>query len=164
MSCIFTNVERTVYTSTVQQANLFVRPSKCLFGSKTVNFLGHTIGEDYITVNADNLEKIRNSRRPTTKKEVRSFLGLANYYRDHVPSFVAISAPLSDLSKKGLSNTIKWGEAQEKAFVTLQEKLLSRPIFKLPDYEKPFILRTDASNRGMGAVLMQQHDEKLYIR
>jgi len=64
----------------LQQVNLPVLSSKCLFGSKTVDFLGHEIGEDYITVNADNL-KIRNLRRPTTKKEVRSFLGLANYSR-----------------------------------------------------------------------------------
>ena len=63
----------------LQQARLAVRPTKCLFGSKSVEFLGHLVGFDCITINEENLEKIRQAKRPTTKKEVRSFLGLANY-------------------------------------------------------------------------------------
>ena len=64
----------------LQQANLTARPTKCVFGAKSVEFLGHQVGFDWITVNDDNLEKIRMAQRPTTKKEVRSFLGLVNYY------------------------------------------------------------------------------------
>ena len=68
------------------------------------------------------------AQRPTTKKEVRSFLGLVNYYRAHIPLFAAISAPLSDLTRKGQPNNVQWGEAQERAFLTLQERLLKRPF------------------------------------
>ena len=81
----------------LQQANT-ARLTKCVFGAKSVEFLGHQVGFDWITVNDDNLEKIRMAQRLTTKKEVRSFLGLVNYYRAHIPLFAAISAPLSDLT------------------------------------------------------------------
>ena len=115
----------------LQQANLTARPTKCVFGAKSVEFLGHQVGFEWITVNDDNLEKIRMAQRPTTKKEVRSFLGLVNYYRAHIPLFAAISAPLSDLTRKGQPNKVQWDKTQERAFLTLQERLLKRPILKL---------------------------------
>ena len=146
----------------LQRANLAARPTKCLFGTKSVDFLGHLVGGEWITVNDENLKKIRHARRPTTKKEVRSFLGLANYYRDHIPSFAAISAPLSDLTKKGQPTRVQWGDPQEKAFVNLQKSLLRRPILRVPDYTKTFVLKTDASNRGLGAAFMQQHEGKYH--
>ena len=96
-------------------------------------------------------------KRPTTKKEVRSFLGLANHHRDHMPPFTAIVAPLSDLTKKGLPESVRWEDAQEKAFVTLRESLVRRPILRLPDHNKTFILRINASNSGLAAALMQEH-------
>ena len=146
----------------LQHANLTSRPTKCVLGAKSVEFLGHQVGFDWITVNDYNLEKIRMAQRPTTKKEVGSFLGRVNYYRAHIPLFAAISAPLSDLTRKGQPNKVHWDEAQEKAFLTLQERLLKKPILKLPDHQKSFILRTDASNCGLGASLMQEHNDKLY--
>ena len=147
----------------LQQANLTARPTKCVFGAKSAEFLGHQVGFDWTTVNDDNLEKIRMAQRPTTKKEVRSFLGLVNFYRAHIPLFAAISAPLSDLTPKGQPKKARWGEAQERAFLTLQERLLKEPILKLPDHQKPFILRTDVSNCGLGASLLREHDDKLYL-
>ena len=85
-----------------------------------------------------------------------------NYYGDFIPSFATIAAPLSDLTKKGMPNRVSWGEAQEKAFVTLQKALLSRPILKLPDYSKSFVLLTDTSNIGVDASLMQKYEDKLH--
>ena len=146
----------------MRKAGLTAKPSKCVFGAESVEFLGHYIGRDWITVNEDNLEKIRTARRPTTKNEVRLFLRLANYHRAHISTFATVAAPLTDLMRKGQPNKIRWGQAQEKAFGSLQDFLLKRPILKLPDHSKPFILRTDASNCGLGAAFMQQHDEKLY--
>ena len=102
------------------------------------------------------------AQRPTTNKEVRSFLGLVNYYRAYILLFAAISAPLSNFTRKGQPNKVQWGEVQERAFLTLQERLLKRPTLKLPDHQKPFILRTNASNCGLGASLMQEHNDKLY--
>ena len=138
----------------ILQANLTARPTKCVFGAKSVEFLGHQVGFDWITVNDDKLEKIRMAQRSTTKKEVRSFLELVNYYRANIPLFAAISAPLSDLTRKGQPNIVQWGKAQERVFLTLQERQLKKPILKLPDHQKPFILRTDDSNCGLGASFM----------
>ena len=108
------------------------------------------------------MKKVRTARRSATKKEVRSFLGLANYYRAHIPTFVAVAAPLTYLTHKKQPHKNRWEQAKEKAFSSLQDYLLKRPILKLPDHSKPFILRTDALNCGLHAALMQQHDERLY--
>ena len=70
-----------------------LRKAKCLLRASRMEYLGHQVGGDVITLNLDNLEKIRNTPRPTTKKQVRSFLGLVGYYRDHIPAFAEISAP-----------------------------------------------------------------------
>ena len=69
---------------------------------------------------------------------------------------------MTDLTRKGQPNKIRWGQAQEKAFSSLQDCLLKQPILKLLGHSKLFILRTDASNFGQGAALMQKHDKKLY--
>ena len=146
----------------LRKAGLTAKPPKCVFGAESVEILGPYRGRDWITVKEENLEKIRTARRPTTKKKVRFFLGLANYYHAHIPTFAAVAAPLTDLTRKGQPNKIRWGQAQEKAFSSLQDCLLKRPILKLPDHSQLFILRTDASNCGLGAALTQQHDERLY--
>ena len=93
---------------------------------------------------------------------MRSFLGLVGYYRDHIPAFAEISAPLTDLLKKGKAEHIQWREAQERAYSLLKEYLLQEPVLKLPDLSKPFVLRTDASGVGVAAVLLQENDGKLY--
>ena len=88
-------------------ANLTARPSKCIFGASTVEFVAHDVGYDWITPNDDNLDKIARAKRPVTKKEVRSFCGLLGYYRDYFPSFAIIAAPLTDLTKKGKPNFVE---------------------------------------------------------
>ena len=89
-------------------------------------------------------------------------MGLAGYYRDFIPNFAAIAAPLSDLTRKGQPNKVEWSGAQEKAYQTIKSYLTSEPILRLPDPAKTNFLRTDASNNGIGAVLMQRHEEKLF--
>ena len=146
----------------LRKARITARPTKCLLGASRMEFLGHQVGGDVITPSRDNLEKVRNTPRPTTKKQVRSFLGLVGYYRDHIPAFAKISAPLTDLLKKGKAEHIQWSEAQERAYSLLKEYLLQEPVLKLPDLSKPFVLRTDASGVGVAAVLLQENDGKLY--
>ena len=100
----------------LRKARITARPTKCLLGASRMEFLGHQVRGDVITPSRDNLEKVRNTPRPTTKKQVRSFLGLVGYYRDHIPAFAEISAPLTDLLKKGKAEHIQWSEAQERAY------------------------------------------------
>ena len=100
--------------------------------------------------------------RPTTKKQIKSFMGLAGYYRDFIPNFAALAAPLSDLTRKGQPNKVEWGEAQEKAYQSIKAILTKEPVLRLPDPTKTYFLQTDASDSGIGAVLMQKHDGKLF--
>ena len=143
-------------------AGMTIRPTKCLFGVNTVDFLGHRLEEGLIGLHEDNVAKIRDAPRPTTKKQIRSFMGLAGYYRDFIPNFAALAAPLSDLTRKGQPNKVEWGEAQEKAYQSIKALLTKEPILRLPDPGKTYFLRTDASDSGIGAVLMQEHDGKLF--
>lgn len=87
--------------SRIQNANLTVRPSKCKLGFDQVDFLGHQIGNGEIGLQESNVEKIKNAQPPTTKKEVRSFLGLTGNYRNYIPNYASIAVPLTDLTKKG---------------------------------------------------------------
>ena len=75
---------------------------------------------------------------------MRSFMGLAGYCRDFIPNFAAVTASLSDLTRKGQPNTVKWGDAQEKAYQTIKTLLVSEPILHLPNPQKTYYLRTDA--------------------
>ena len=108
----------------VRKARITARPTKCLLGASRMEFLGHQVGGDVITPSRDNLEKVRNTPSPTTEKQVRSFLGLVGYYRDPIPAFAEVSAPLTDLLKKGKAEHIQWSEARERAYSLLKEYLL----------------------------------------
>ena len=143
-------------------AGMTLRPSKCIFGAASIDFLGHQLQPGLIGLHEDNVAKIRTAPRPTTKKQVRSFMGLAGYYRDFIPNFAAIAAPLSDLTRKGQPSKVGWSDAHEKAYQTIKIILTSDPVLRLPDPEKIFVLRTDASDYGIGAVLMQEHEGKLF--
>ncbi|XP_038059124.1 uncharacterized protein LOC119730344 [Patiria miniata] len=143
----------------LREAKLSARPKKCQVGFSSIHFLGHIIGHGQLKPHPDNIEKIRSAPRPTTKKQMRSFLGLCNYYRKFIPDFAAIAVPLTDKTKGREPNKIIWTESQELAFNSLKKHLTSRPILCLPDFERQFILRTDASDIGIGAMLLQEYDD-----
>ena len=91
-----------------------------------------------------NVQKMRDAPKPTTKKEIRSFLGLAGYYQDFIPNFAAIAAHFSDVARKGQSNKVVWGEPQERSYHTPKHAIVSKPVLMLPNADEEFILRTDA--------------------
>ena len=96
-----------------------------------------------------------------SKKQVRAFLGLTGYYRKFIPGYAEVAAPLTDLTKKNTPNKVQWTDDCEKALCMLKSILCSEPIVKSPDFEREFILQTDASERGIGAVLSQYDDAGL---
>jgi len=101
---------------------------------------------------------------PNTKKELRSFLGTVGFYRKFIPNFSDTAAPLNDMLKKLSSNKLKWSDVQIDSFQSLKAKLSNNPVLCLPDYKKTFYLRTDASDNGLGAVLLQDvNDMKMPI-
>lgn len=147
----------------LRSGKLSAKPSKCFVGFNSLDFLGHSIGNGVLCPNNDKLEAIKNAPRPETKKQVRSFLGLIGYYRKFVPNFASVACPLTDLTKKGVPNKINWQDHHEKAFSSLKSLLLYAPILRLPDFQRDFYLRTDASEYGIGAVLLQEHERKFPI-
>jgi hypothetical protein len=155
------NVLREIF-SRLRNAGLTIRPTKCHFGYKSLDFLGHKVSEGFIQPNSDRISAIRDAKRPVTKTQVRSFIGTVNYYRMYVPNFAAIATPITDLTKKGQPNNVSWGSAQEKAFQSLKRAMINDPILRLPDFQKTFVLRTDASDTGVGAVLLQNHNDELF--
>ena len=144
-------------------AGITIRPSKCLFGVNTVDFLCHRLEEELIGLHEDNVTKIRDGPRPTTKKQVRLFMGFAGYYRDFIPNFAALAAPLSDLARKGQPYKVEWGETHEKAYQSIKALLTKEPVLQLPDPGKNYFLQTNACDSGIGAVIMREHDGKLFL-
>ena len=146
----------------VRQANLTLKPSKCYLGYFEAEFLGHKVVNGTLATQDDKSEKIRNSPIPNTKKQLRSFLGLCSYYRRYIPNFAEIAFPLTELTKKKMSEKLALTDVHRDAIEKLKEIMCSGPILKLPNVKERFVLRTDASNVGIGAVLMQYHEGELF--
>jgi len=139
-----------------------IRPSKCVFGSKSIDFLGKGVSDGVLTMQEANVKKILEALPPTSKKEIRSFLGMVGFYQSFVPSYASISSPLTDATRKNCPNKLVLNEEQLRSFQKLKEVILSKPVLRLPKLEQEFVLRTDASNRGLGAVLLQEHEGNLF--
>ena len=146
----------------LEQANLSAKPSKCFVGYQNLEFLGHGIGDGKLTTNPALLKKIQATERPKTKREVRLFLGLTGFYRKFIPNYSEIAVPLTDLTKKGHPNKVVWEESQERAYQTLKNALDSPPILRLPDHEKEFFLRCDASDVSIASILLQESEGVLH--
>ena len=146
----------------IRLANVTIRPSKCMLGYQTIEFVGHTVGTDEIKMEEEKIVKIEKAEIPTTKKQVRAFLGLTGFYRKFIQNYAEIATPLTNLTKNDRPNKVLWGEKEAVAFNTLKQKLVERPILKMPDHDKQFILRTDASDVGVGAILLQEYPEGVF--
>ena len=154
--------ELRVLFDKIRAAHVTIRPTKCMVGYETVGFVGHTVGEGQVRMEDDKIEKIEKAERPTTKKQVRAFLGLAGYYRKFIQNYAEIAAPLTNLTKKGNPEKVVWGEPEETAFTELKRRLVERPILRMPDHNLKYVLRTDASDVGVGAILLQEYPDGVF--
>lgn len=148
MQCVDNFIDDVIiYTSTFQEhlsvvreflqrlraANLTVKPRKCFIGYRSLECLGHIAGDEKLRPLSEKVTAIQNFNRPSTKKQVRSFIGMVGFYRKFIPNFSAIAAPLTDLTRKGQPNKVVWGDPQENAFITLKSSLMVTPILKIPN-------------------------------
>ncbi|MFS7931163.1 putative nucleotidyltransferase, Ribonuclease H [Helianthus anomalus] len=133
---------------------LYAKFSKCEFWLREVQFLGHVVSERGIQVDPAKVEAVMNWQEPKTPTEIRSFLGLAGYYRRFIEKFSRIDAPLTSLTKK--KEKFIWGPKQQESFEILKQKLSNAPVLTLPEGTEEFVVYCDASHTGMGCVLMQK--------
>ncbi|XP_048591414.1 uncharacterized mitochondrial protein AtMg00860-like [Brassica napus] len=137
----------------LRNQKLFAKFSKCSFWKREIGFLGHIVSGEGVAADPEKVQAIREWPRPTILIEVRSFLGLADYYRKFVKDFSSIAKPLTKLTSKGVP-FLRVAET-EKAFKKLKEALTTAPVLALPEQGKPYMVYTDASRVGLGCVLMQ---------
>ncbi|GJT38933.1 putative reverse transcriptase domain-containing protein [Tanacetum coccineum] len=138
----------------LKKEKLYAKFSKCEFWLREVQFLGHMINGNGIHIDPSKIEAIKNWKAPRTPTKVRSFLGLAGYYRRFIENFSKIAKSLTILTQK--CKTFNWGEEHELAFQTLKDKLCNAPVLALPDGPKDFVVYCDAFGIGLGCVLMQR--------
>ncbi|KAJ0943969.1 putative nucleotidyltransferase, Ribonuclease H [Helianthus annuus] len=138
----------------LQREKLYAKFSKCEFWLREVQFLGHVVSERGIQVDPAKVEAVMNWQEPKTPTEIRSFLGLAGYYRRFIENFSRIAAPLTSLTKK--KEKYIWGPKQQESFEILKQKLSNAPVLTLPEGTDEFVVYCDASHTGMGCVLMQK--------
>jgi transposase InsO family protein len=141
----------------LEAANLTLKLSKCKFCVSEVDYLGHVVGRGGIKVDPQKTRAIEEARAPTSKKELRSFLGLANFYRRFVPNLAELAAPLTVLT--GKNTRFAWGEVQQRAFEAVKRELAQTPVLAYPNLERPFRVRSDACGVAIGGVLEQQQED-----
>ena len=133
--------------------NLKMRAKKCYIGHNTIEYLGYIVSDKGIHADDKKVNAINSYRAPTTLRQLRRFLGMCSYYRNFIPMFSDTAQPLNRLTKKG--QAFQWGEEQQVAFETLKRTLCDKVVLDHPNYELPFVIFTDASKYGVGAVLTQ---------
>ncbi len=142
----------------LREANLVIKLKKCKFEQRKIKFLGHIIGTDGLRTDSENIEKIINCSISTDVTEVRKFMRLCNYYRKFIKDLSKLSKPLRQLLKKDVK--FLWELKEQETFEELKKILMEAPVLLFPNFDKPFILCTDVSLKGLGAVLKQKDENK----
>ncbi|KAI3493570.1 hypothetical protein L1887_40770 [Cichorium endivia] len=145
----------------LRREKLYVKFSKCEFWLREVQFLGHVINSEGVKVDPTKIEAVMKWEPPRSPTEIRSFLGLAGYYRRFVENFSSIAAPLTKLTKKG--EKFEWADRQQTAFQKLKQALCEAPVLALPRDGEDYVVYSDASRVGLGCVLMQKGQVIAYV-
>ncbi|GKA94894.1 putative nucleotidyltransferase, ribonuclease H, partial [Tanacetum coccineum] len=144
----------------LRKDKLYTKFSKCKFWLQEAHFLGHVVNQNGIHVDPSKTEAVKNWKAPTTPSEIRSFFGLAGYYRRFIANFSKIAKPLTSLTQ--MNQKYVWGVEKEEVVQTLKNNLCEAPILSLPNGVEDFVVYCDASNQGLGCVLMQRNKVTAY--
>ncbi|KAF8046872.1 hypothetical protein N665_3368s0001 [Sinapis alba] len=145
----------------LRKQQLYPKLSKCSLWQRSVGFLGHIVSEQGVSVDPEKIRAIQGWPRPNNATEVRSFLGLAGYYRKFVKGFASLAQPMTQLTGKDVK--FVWSDECEKCFSAL-EMLTNAPILVLPEADQPYMVYTDASITGLGCVLTQHGKELACVK
>jgi len=137
----------------LRQFNLKIEPDKWEVLKTELNYLGHVVTSEVVKPDPEKFKAIKNFPIPKNTTDVKSFLGLAGYYRKFIPQFSKIAKLLTELLKK--VQTCRWDAEQIESLHFLQAALMREPVLQYPDFTKPFVLTTDASGFAVGAILSQ---------
>jgi len=138
----------------LREHRLYAKFSKCEFWLEEVSFLGHILSKNGITVDPCKVQDVLNWKQPQNITDIRSFLGLAGYYRRFIENFSKIAKPMTELLKNGVK--FEWFQAYAEAFQTLKDRLTTAPVLAQLNIHKSFGVYCDASRIGLGCVLMQE--------
>ena len=141
----------------IRDAGLKLKPKKCLFVRNEVAYLEHVVSANSVQTDPKKLKAVEEFPTPLDVKTLQSFLGLASYYRRFVPVFSKEAGSLHALTKQ--DTPFVWSPTCQRAFEQLKTLLTYSPVLAYPDFSKPFVLETDASGAGLGAVLVQKQDD-----
>ena len=139
-----------IILETLREHQLYAKFSKCEFWLKEVGFLGHIVSSGGVSVDPAKIKDVEEWEAPTTKTQVRAFLGLAGYYRMFVEGFSSIARTMTQFLKK--DKKFEWADKCEASFQELKRRLISAPILIMPDITKPFDVYCDASGSGLECV------------
>lgn len=138
--------------STLQQQVLYAKLSKCSFGLLEVDYLGHTVSGHCVAMDKTKVQVVLVWPRPQNVKQLRGFLGLTGYYRSFIKAYAHIALPLTNLLQK---DSFCWTPQTDTTFQQLKQAITSAPVLALPNFQQPFIVETNSSGTGIGAVLSQ---------
>ena len=137
----------------LRRAKLYGRLHKCEFLKDKVDYLGFEVSQDGIHASPEKVKAVLDWPRLQSVHDIRSFLGLASYYRKFIKGFSQLAKPLTDLTREKIA--WRWGDAEANSFTALKVAMSTAPVFRLPDFEKQFVVTTDASDVAVGAILEQ---------
>ena len=137
--------------------NLKLKPEKCYLAGSEVLYLGYVVFREGFLVDPTKIDEVKNFLQPFDVRSLRSFLGLASYYRRFIENFSSVASSLYKLTRKDVE--FLWEPVHHNAFCKLKQLLISAPVLAFPDFARGFIMETDSSGVGLGAILAQPHDD-----
>ena len=149
-----------VVLKVLRENRLYAKLSKCSFAQQRIEYLGHMISSEGVSMEEGKIKDVLDWPTPNSVKALRGFLGLTGYYKRFIKHYGIICRPVTDLLKK---DGFCWNEQADAAFKKLKQIMCTSPVLRLPDFERPFVIETDASNGGIGAVLQQDSHPIAYL-